>query len=290
MTTSASGLCPGVCRGEVVSSRSRMYKACDELESVRISGQWKPLMVNAPNPVISRLHGKLYCAIATEGDGACAVHSLLGEPCAYRNNNLYAAQARATVVSAFGATAATFQNRLHNDILYTAVTSALWRDCLYPILAQNIDGKNGQEITNCGRILWELVSEEERLQEKLVAFCIEEMRRDVSNATQSERAFHSFELVCIPAYDGFLTVLAQLLGWDTEESPGIMEFGQERVKGTQEQMPESDKPTTKLQALLDKRPCFSDKPTTKLQVLLDKRPCFAAILTNTCSSMASIMV
>ena len=121
MATSASGLCPGVCRGEVVSSRSRMYKTCDELESVRISGQWKPLIVNAPNPVISSLHATLYCAIATEGDGACAVHSLLGEPCGCRNNNLYAAQARATVVSAFGPTAAAFRNRLHNDILFTDI-------------------------------------------------------------------------------------------------------------------------------------------------------------------------
>ena len=111
-----------------------MYKGCVELESVRISKQWKPLIVNAPNPVICGLHGKLYCAIATEGDGACAVHSLFGEPCKFRNNNLYASQARATVVSAFGATAAAFRNRLQNDILYTAVTSALWKDCLHPIL------------------------------------------------------------------------------------------------------------------------------------------------------------
>ena len=125
------------------------------------------------------------------------------------------------------------------------------------MVLQSIDADNTQEITSCGRILWELVSGEERMREKVVAYCKEEMRRDASNATQSDRAFDTFELVCTPAYDGFLTVLAELLGWDTEESPGIMEFGQERVKGTQEQMPESDKPTTKLQALLDKRPCFT---------------------------------
>ena len=82
-------------------------------------------------------------------------------------------------------------------------------------------------------------------------------RRLPLDATGIADAYQSFERVCTPAYDGFLTVLAELLGWDTEESPGIKEFGQERVKGTQEEMPEGDKPTTKLQALFDMRPCFT---------------------------------
>ena len=233
-----------------------MHKPCYALQSVRISRNWKPLCVDSPNPVLSSLHTKAYCAIATEGDGACALHSLFGEPSEFRNKNLYAPQARATVVVAFGATAAAFRNRLQNDILYTAVTSALCRDGLHPIVVQGIDADHRQETTSCGRILWDLISREEEMREKLVAFCREEMRRDALNAPQTERAFESFERVCSPAYDGFLTVLAQFLGWDTEESPGIMEFGQERVKGTQEQMPENDKPTTKLDALFDKRPCF----------------------------------
>ena len=69
------------CSGSLKGKHGILHKACNELGSARVSGNWKPLCVDSPNPVICSLHTKLYCAIETEGGGACALH---GSPCGRR--------------------------------------------------------------------------------------------------------------------------------------------------------------------------------------------------------------
>ena len=113
------------------------------------------------------------------------------------------------------------------------------------------------EITSSGRILWTLISENTPLRQKLLLFCEEKIERGRYESVLGARAYENFLRVCSPTYRNFLLILAELLEWDSEAEPGIVEFGAERVKGTQERMPEEGKPRTKFDALLDSRSCFN---------------------------------
>ena len=130
----------------------------DYFVGARIGKNWKPLYGDNATAIIADLSRYYYSVIATEGDGACALHSVCGRPWAERNNHVYAANAREMVVKAFGATADVFSRRLRNDVLYSSVTCALWRDGLLPSLLQSLDASSRQETTRGGEILWELVS------------------------------------------------------------------------------------------------------------------------------------
>ena len=157
----------------------------DYFDNARMSRNWKPLRGDYPNPFIAGLSRYHYSVIATEGDGACALHSVFGRPCADRNNHVYAANARGMLVDAFGATAAVFRNRLQNDVLYSSVTSALWRDGVLPSLLQSLDASSRQGTTSAGEIPWELVSFANLLRKRLVSYCQEQVERDARNAKQS---------------------------------------------------------------------------------------------------------
>ena len=202
-------------------------------------------------------HQKEYCTIPTNGDGACAVHSVFGVPCPARDNKLFVANARGRLVATFGRTAAEFRQRLQNDDLYTSVFSALWKDGLHPILLRECGSKAHLNISATGEIVWSKVTANANIKQRLKKFVEEQVHRGGIDSSYSERAYQSFARICKPEYNGFLALFAECLEWDGSESPSLMEFGQELVKGTREVMPDNNKPSTKLDAILDPRSCFN---------------------------------
>ena len=78
-------------------------------------------------------------------------------------------------------------------------------------------------------------------------------------------AFHRVKMhdcfaeLCTPVFrdNGFLQSLAATLEWAAMDTPYFHQGGRYIVKGTKDDlMPLSDPPQTKLEALLDRRPCF----------------------------------
>ena len=67
------------------------------------------------------LRGKQYCAVGTNGNGACALHGVFGRPQESSHKELFASDARAKLVGTFGDSVMQFRERVHDDMLYEAV-------------------------------------------------------------------------------------------------------------------------------------------------------------------------
>ena len=170
---------------------------------------------------------------------------------------LFAQDARARHVATIGASASEFKKRLKNNELYANVTCALWNDGLYPILQRELIPVADAAISSHGTIVWKSVTTDERLQENLREFVKQESSRRFSDGSATATANQCFSRICHRKYNGFLLILAQLLQWEADESPSIIVFGEERVRGTQDLMPTNNRPRTKFDALFDPRPCFN---------------------------------
>ena len=169
-----------------------MKKICSDLTNARIGTQWKPLVISSDNPELLKFHRKLYCAIQTVGDGACALHSVFGSPCATRNHLLFAQDARARHVATIGASASEFKKRLKSNELYANVTSALWHEGLYPILQRELIPAADVNISRHGSLMWKRVSTDERLQQNLREFVRQESGRRFNDSRASATANQCF--------------------------------------------------------------------------------------------------
>ena len=73
--------------------------------------------------------------VHTNGDGACAVHSVFGKP---SSSGLYLPHAREFVASTFGATFQTFQERVGDSRLLSEFECSLWSDLVKPLAKQHV--------------------------------------------------------------------------------------------------------------------------------------------------------
>jgi len=51
-----------------------------DLECIRAMRLWKQFYTDRTDLVVGALRGKYYCTVATNGNGACALHSVFGRP------------------------------------------------------------------------------------------------------------------------------------------------------------------------------------------------------------------
>ena len=232
------------------------YDEWDRMGGCIASEEWKPLVISRDSVRIASLSGQVHCTVATNDDGACALHSVFGIPLESQRYKLFRGNARARLVATFGNTPSEFRSRLRSEGLFNIVTSALWRDLLHPILLRECGVEKYPKISTAGLILWSQLSRSKELQKKYIKFVEDVIVHETQATGMRERVYSSFARVCTKHYVPWLTIFAAILEWDADGSPSEILFGRETVKGTQENMPVIDRPSTKLDALIDPRPCF----------------------------------
>ena len=132
--------------------------------------------------MISALNGKDFRALDTEGDGACAIHSVFGVPTSVKSNKLFAETARQTAWCTMGDSAGEFRRRLKVACLYDSVVTCLWTDYLLPVLYEQCQVPTTLEVVMQGRILWSCVATDTALKDALLehVLCCDLTFQDIS--------------------------------------------------------------------------------------------------------------
>ena len=122
----------------------------------KLIGTVKPVCATGEGvcPRVAMLHDRRHRKIDTEGDGACAIHSVFGAPTADKAKRLFVADARERAAKTLGATALEFRDRLRAPHLYDSTCAALWRDLLLPVLYRECGRETGLQVRTQGLILW----------------------------------------------------------------------------------------------------------------------------------------
>ena len=213
---------------------------------------------------VRKLNGMLHEKIDTDGDGACALHSVFGCPTLRPpsgRRKLFVTDARAKAVSTLGSTAAEFRRRLRADHLYESIESSLWSDLLLPILYRQLKQKTDLEERTQGRILWSHVKEDANFRKSLEAHVEKETSKRKSADESKKEAFLQFYSLCRQEYNGLWSLTTQIINeesliWDGDAVPWWEMGGCRLIKGTQKELPTATCPKTMLDALVDERPCF----------------------------------
>ena len=114
---------------------------------------------------VASLRSVEHIRLKTNGDGACALHSVFGVPSPSAENGIefFAVDARKRLVSTLGETAQQFEQRLNADWLLTNIVTELWGDGLRPILLRECRRPNAGEPRAAARILRESVRKDTAL-------------------------------------------------------------------------------------------------------------------------------
>ena len=128
-----------------------------------------------------------------------------------------------------------------------------------PILLKECKQPGAGDIRPAARILWDSVRKDADFRNKLVEFTQQQVQEMKESAFHIVKLHDCFAELCTPVFrdNGFLQSLAATLEWEAIDTPYTHQGGRYIVRGTKDDlMPFSDPPHTKLDALLDKRPCF----------------------------------
>ena len=208
---------------------------------------------------IQQLSGQLFQKIDTDGDGACAIHSVFGAPSIELSNRLFVQNARARAIATLGDTASEFRRRLEGSSFYESICTALWGDLLLPILYASAHEPTPLIVRSQGKILWNCIERDGALSDLLRRHVKTELeKRRNADAIKAE-AKQRFNTLCRKDYDGlWAMVTAQMneaaVVWNPEAMP-VDSNG--FVKGTRTKMPSRDPPLTMHEALLDQRAVFN---------------------------------
>ena len=85
-------------------------------------------------PAVRRLQGTFVQPVRTTGDGACAIHSVWGNPL---EGMLFKADARKFLGDAFGSNAQIFKSKLSSKELFADLEVAVWEQIL-PLAKKNL--------------------------------------------------------------------------------------------------------------------------------------------------------
>ena len=171
-------------------------KSAEDLKCARLTQRWKSFCTERRDGAVGALRLKSYCAVRTNGDGACALHSVFGRPWESSDGELFACDARAKLVATMGASVGQFRERLACDRLYDAVLSALWTDVLHPILLRECQVDCYPETSSAGEILWSTMQENRELCTKLLAFVDAQQRKETLTLSYNRKAERCFSLIC----------------------------------------------------------------------------------------------
>ena len=219
--------------------------------------------VSAPDAVgdLSALHAVRHVPVDTDGDGACAIHSVFGEPTFAKRGQLFVEDARARAVATYGGSVMEFRRRLQNDIRFDSIISELWLDHLLPILFRRIGVPSVLQVRTQGEILWSHVERDERLRDDLLGHVSAAVEHQRTSDIRRSEARDCFKNICCLRYDGLLELLIARLviegaDWEADAEPWFWQAGQRLVQGSQEPWPDAIGPMTRYDALLDVRQCF----------------------------------
>jgi len=120
----------------------------------RVSPRGQRIADNDEDAALHPYMGKEYRSIATEGDGACAIHSLFGAPDACKGDKLFELNARQRAINTMGSNALQFQGRLGCEELFASVTSCLWDEYLLPLLYRENAIETPLQIFTQGEMIW----------------------------------------------------------------------------------------------------------------------------------------
>ena len=232
--------------------------------SLKLIGAVKPIRSSGfiMHERIMALHEQPHRKIDTDGNGACAIHSVFGQPTMSVSSRLFVTAAREKAVCTLGSSAAVFRRRLQTPKFYDSITSALWLDLLLPVLYRVCGISTVLEERTQGRILWSRVIRDAALQEDLMAHVgVEASKRQTSDDFRTDAAAR-FGSACSKEDDGLWSLVreetnADALVWDPDALPWFELGGRRLVKGTQVEIPSDDPPESMSEALLDDRPCFN---------------------------------
>ena len=148
---------------------------------------------------VHKLNGVLHEKIDTDGDGACALHSVFGSPTLRPPSDrqkLFVTSARAKAVTTLGSTAAEFRRRLRTEHLYESIASALWLDLLLPILYRQLKQTTGLRVRAQGSILWSHIQKDASFRKSLEAHVEKETSKRKSADESKKEAFLRFSGLC----------------------------------------------------------------------------------------------
>ena len=172
-------------------------------------------------PVVRRLHGASADPVHTNGNGACAIHSVWGD---WVRGELFKRDARVFVRDAFGPTPQSFKSRLASGELLGEMELALW-DLIAPIAKQGgvFDGLLGAGERE-GELIWECMEE---CCFDVALRCVAASQAEEENfrryRERKDRIVEEFGSLCLPQFqDVFVGRLMASLGvlekYQTEDS------------------------------------------------------------------------
>ena len=133
------------------------------------------LEVNNPDApaVVRRLHGRTGQVEGTNGDGACAIHSVFGE----RHHGLFWKKGvRIFLRNTFGPTAEMFSARLGDAAILSELRNVLWQELLKPYAAKEAGLHDSRFVLRReGGMIW---NQMKRSREDLVQQCVDAFRSE----------------------------------------------------------------------------------------------------------------
>ena len=149
--------------------------------------------------------------VHTNGDGACAIHSVFGKP---SSSGLFLPHARTFLASALGATAQVFQHRVTDNMLLSEFQCCLWSDLVKPKAKQHVHLDIGShELVREAHLIWDEICKSDAAREACVDVVLREQACYAEFQRKRLEISQAFAVLCTPSLkDVFIRRLLRMLG------------------------------------------------------------------------------